>query len=296
VNFAPAPQEGRGRRVATFNVRAAIGPGPFPDRWWRRCDAGRLERIAGVIRDLRADVVALQEVALLALDGEVVDQAAELARMTGMAHRYGAVRTWIAEESDGVHGAGLFGNALLAHGNVTGAQVLALPRAPDGALIEAEDADHRWAGVTWADAPPTTREPRCAVVATLDGLRIASAHLSHVGPGERLLQAAALAGAGIDLVLGDLNSALDAPAMAPFAGWTDAFAAAGIPIGDDRRRSTDDGWPIDQVLLRPHLAWQVAHCEVIRTAGDASDHYPVVADLRHSSHAATDATGYPPAQ
>lgn len=233
---------------------------------------------------------------MLALDGEVVDQAAQLAHLTGMAHRYGAVRTWIADEPDGVRGAGLFGNALLARGVVAEAVVLPLPRADEADLIETAEADHRWAGVTWRAAPPGTREPRCAVLATVDGLRVASAHLSHVGSGERLLQAQALADSGADLVLGDLNSPLDQPAMAPFAGWTDAFAAAGIPVGDDRRRSTDDGWPIDQVLLRPGTAWQVERCAVVRTAGDASDHYPVVADLRHSSHAATDATGYPPAQ
>ena len=87
--------EGRGLRVATFNIRAAIGPGPFPDRLVAaRATPARLERIAAVITAFDADVVALQEVALLALDGEVVDQAAVLGRMTGMAHRYGAVRTW----------------------------------------------------------------------------------------------------------------------------------------------------------------------------------------------------------
>ncbi len=277
-------------------MRAAIGPGPFPDRWWRRCGHGRLERIGTVIRALDADIVALQEVAVLALDGEVVDQAERLARLTDMTHRYGAVRTWVADDPDGVHGAGLFGNALLSRGLMTEAGVIALPRAADGDLIEAGGTEDRWAGVSWAEAPLSTREPRCAVLATVDGLRIASAHLSHIGSGERLLQAAALASSGVDLVLGDLNSPLDHPAMEPFAAWTDAFAAAGIPLGDDRRRSTDDGWPIDQVLLRPGLPWHVEACEVVRAAGDASDHYPVIADLRHSSHDGTHATGYPPAQ
>jgi endonuclease/exonuclease/phosphatase family metal-dependent hydrolase len=185
---------------------------------------------------------------------------------------------------------------LLARSPIADAEVLALPRAPDAELIEAADADHRWAGVTWAGAPPTTREARCALLATVDGLRVASTHFSHVGSGERQLQARALAAAGPDLVLGDLNSPLDEPAMDSFAAWTDAFAAVGVPIGDDRRRSTDDGWAIDQVLLRPGLAWHVERCEVVRASGVASDHYPVVADLRHSSHAPTGATGYPPAQ
>ena len=69
-------------RVATFNVRAAIGPGPFPDRWWRHADPRRLARIARVIESLDADLVALQEVGLFATDGTVVDQAADLGRLT----------------------------------------------------------------------------------------------------------------------------------------------------------------------------------------------------------------------
>ena len=274
--------EGRGLRVATFNVRAAIGPGPFPDRWWRRCDAGRLQRIAGVIHDLRADVVALQEVALLAFDGDIVDQAALLARMTGMAHRYGAVRTWLAHEGDRVTGAGLFGNALLAHGPLDDPALLALPRAADDALIEPAGSRREGAGVRYRDARPTIREPRCAILATatteLGPLRVASAHLSHVGSGERLLQARALAAGDAEVVLADMNAAIDDPELAPFLGWTDAFTAAGIGPGDVRRRSTDDGFAIDQVLLRG--AWHVDACEVVTAAGDASDHYPVVATLR----------------
>ena len=274
--------EGRGLRVATFNVRAAIGPGPFPDGWWRRCDPARLERIAAVITALDPDLVGLQEVALLALDGEVVDQAAELGRLTGMTHRYGAVRTWAAEEHDRVAGAGLFGNALLARGPLDEPRVLALPRAPDDALIEPAASDREGAGVAYRDARPTIREPRCAVIATATTpagrLRVASAHLSHVGSGERRLQAAALAASDADIVLGDLNASIEAPELEPFAGWTDAFAAAGISPGDARRRSTDDGWPIDHVLLRD--AWRVERCEVVAAAGDASDHYPVVATLR----------------
>ncbi len=280
---APGDLEGRGLRVATFNMRAAIGPGPFPDRWWRRCDPGRLERIAGVIRELDADVVALQEVALLAIDGDVVNQAAELGRLTGHAHRYGAVRTWTAHEPDGICGGGLFGNALLARGEVHDSRVLALPRAPDTSLVEAPGDPRPWAGLRYADAPPTIREPRCAVFASVDttagAVRVLSAHLSHVGSGERRLQADALVASDAELVLGDLNSWLELPELAPFADWTDAFAAVDVPPGDERRRSTDDGWPIDQVLLRPSSAWRVASCEVIRAAGDASDHYPVVATL-----------------
>ena len=53
-------------RVVTWNMRAAIGPGPFPDRWWTRIDADRLAAIGRSSAALEADVVALQEVALVA--------------------------------------------------------------------------------------------------------------------------------------------------------------------------------------------------------------------------------------
>ena len=57
-------------RVVSWNIRAAIGPGPFPDRWWRRIDADRLRAIGAFLSSLEADVVALQEVALLSRGGE----------------------------------------------------------------------------------------------------------------------------------------------------------------------------------------------------------------------------------
>jgi hypothetical protein len=36
-------------RVVSWNIRSAIGPGPFPDRWWRRIDADRLRAIGAVV-------------------------------------------------------------------------------------------------------------------------------------------------------------------------------------------------------------------------------------------------------
>jgi hypothetical protein len=49
-----------GIRVASWNIRAAIGPGePFPPAWWRHVDRARLARISAVIGAIDADVVAL---------------------------------------------------------------------------------------------------------------------------------------------------------------------------------------------------------------------------------------------
>ena len=173
-------------RVVTWNIRAAIGTGPFPDRWWTRIDPGRQREIGAFIGSLDADLVALQEVALVSRDGMLLDQPGELARQLGVDVRYGAVRTFTFEG-----GGGLFGNAILARGPLSNARTIALPQAPASAFVEPPGADHRAAGVRYADAPSTIREPRCLVVATVDGLRFGTTHLSHIGSGERRLQAEA---------------------------------------------------------------------------------------------------------
>ncbi len=192
-------------RVVTWNIRAAIGTGPFPDRWWSRIDPDRQREIGAFIGSLGADLVALQEVALVSRDGSLLDQPGELARQLGTDVRYGAVRTFSFEG-----GGGLFGNAILARGPLTDARTIALPQAPASAFVEPPGADHPAAGIRYADAPSTIREPRCLLLATLGGVRVGTAHLSHVGSGERRLQAEAIAAAAPDILLGDLNAAIDA--------------------------------------------------------------------------------------
>lgn len=256
-------------RVVTWNIRAAIGTGPFPDRWWMRIDVDRLRAIGAFIGSLEADVVALQEVALLSRGGELVDNAGDLARQLGWNVRYGAVRTFSFED-----GAGVFGNALLSRLHLADARAAALPQAPMDAFVEPPDAGHPAAGLTYAEAPASIRELRCLLAATVGGMRVGTAHLSHVGSGERLLQAEAIRAATPDLLLGDLNAAIDAPELAPLSGWTDAFSA---PPGDAARASTDDGEPIDHVLVRHGSV--SAPARVLLESGDLSDHYPVVAEV-----------------
>ena len=265
-------------RVATWNIRAAIGPGPFPDRWWSRIDADRLRAIGAFIPGLDVDVLALQEVALLSRDGELVDNPGELARQLGLEVRYGAVRSFEVTEEAEVRGVGCFGNAILTRRAPGSARTIALPRAADDALIEPTGTAHPAAGVRYADASPTIRERRSLLVVRLDGLRIGTAHFSHVGSAERLLQAEATAAAlgqegGPAVLLGDLNAPIEAAELAPLRGWTDAFTE---PPGDPARRSTDDGVAIDHVL---GLGVAVRAARVVREAGALSDHYPVVAEV-----------------
>jgi endonuclease/exonuclease/phosphatase family metal-dependent hydrolase len=267
-------------RVVSWNIRAAIGPGPFPDRWWRHIDADRLRAIGAFLSDLEADVIALQEVAVVSRDGDLIDNAGDLGHALGMEVRYGAVRTFEVRETDGVVGSGLFGNALLSRVPMTEVRCVALPAAPAEAFVEPSGSDHPAAGVRWRDGPAHLREPRCAVLASVAGIRLGTAHFSHIGSGERLLQAAALVAAFGEaapaLLLGDLNAAIEAPELAPFAGWTDAFVE---PPGDPARVTTDDGFRIDHVLVRGASA---SPARVLHESGDLSDHYPVVAEVASS--------------
>ena len=264
-------------RVVSWNIRAAIGPGPFPDRWWRRIDAGRLRAIGVLLSRLEADIVALQEVALLSRDGDLVDNAGDLSRQLGMEVRYGATRSFEVREGDALLGAGTFGNAILSRPPIVASRVVALPAAPVDAHVEPPGADHPAAGVRYAEAPPSIREPRCLLLAEAGGLAIGTAHFSHVGSGERLLQAraadAAFGDASPALFVGDLNAPIEAPELAPLASWTDGFAE---PPGDPARISTDDGWRIDHVLAR---GASLRGCRVLRESGDLSDHYPIICDV-----------------
>jgi endonuclease/exonuclease/phosphatase family metal-dependent hydrolase len=264
-------------RVVSWNIRAAIGPGPFPDRWWTRIDADRLRAIGAFLSALDADLIALQEVALVSRNGDLVDNPGDLARQLGMQVRYAAVRTFSVTDDDVVTGAGCFGNALLSTRPLTDVRVVALPRAASDAFVEPPGADHPAAGIRYADAPETIREARCALLGSLGELRVGTAHFSHVGSGERLLQAEAAAAAFGDasraVFLGDLNATIDSAELSAFATWTDGF---GTPPDDDGRISTDDGYRIDQLLAR---GASVSECRVLRESGDLSDHHPVVATL-----------------
>lgn len=260
-------------RVVSWNIRAAIGTGPFPDRWWTRISADRLAAIGEFIGSLEADVVALQEVALLSRGGDLVDNAGDLARQLDLTVRYGAVRTYDFDD-----GAGVFGNALLSRRPMDDVRTVALPQAPMDAFVEPPGGDPRYAGVRYADAPPGTREPRCLLLATVGGVRIGTAHFSHRGSGERRLQAEASVAAFGDyspaVLLGDLNAPIESTELAPLTAWTDAFAE---PAGDAARVSTDDGERIDQVLVRGGSVSSAAR--VLRGAGELSDHFPLVAEI-----------------
>lgn len=276
-------------RVATWNIRAAIGPGePFPAAWWRQVTHERLERIGAIIRGLDADVVALQEVAFYDVDGALYDQPLAIARLTDRRVRYGAVHAYTVVEpvTGRAIGSATWGNALLSREPVRDGFTVGLPVGADDDLVEPAGRDLPLAGTRFLDAPYGTREPRCAVggstsVAGMD-VSVIATHLAYAGGGQRAIQAEAVGRIAAGrrepvVILGDLNAAIESPELRTLAAeFVDAFAAVGIPPLDPRRRSCGL-LPIDHVLVR---GLAVEDCRVVTEAGEASDHLPVFATLR----------------
>jgi endonuclease/exonuclease/phosphatase family metal-dependent hydrolase len=280
-------------RIVTWNIRAGIGPGePFPPAWWRHVQRDRLERIAGFLRDLDPDVVTLQEVPIATPDGELLDEPALLAELTERHVRYAAVHAFPLVEPGTQHATGMasWGNAILTRQPIAEGFALGLPRAGDDDVVEVDGArdpvtggPHPLIGVRYADTERGHREPRCVVGGTVGDVTVATAHLTYIGRDQRRRQADAVAellrtraGDGPAILTGDFNAAVDAPELASLGdGLLDAFAAAGVRTDDELRRSCGR-WPIDHVRVR---GLRVVSCRVLREAGDASDHWPVVADL-----------------
>jgi endonuclease/exonuclease/phosphatase family metal-dependent hydrolase len=233
--------------------------------------------------------VALQEVALLNVNGHIRDQATDLGEMTQMEVRFGTAWHFSVPEphyGEAPSGAGLYGNAILSKLPITASRLIALPRAAESAEIEPAGTPHSLAGLRYTDVDRPLRQPRAMLQATVtwpDGrdLTAISTHFSHIGSGERLLQAGAVAeqlrAVPVGVALGDLNAPIESRELEPLRQFDDAFDAAGVPAGDERRQSMDEpDARIDHILLR---GLRATACRVAREAADASDHWPVVADL-----------------
>lgn len=252
-------------RVASFNIHHGVGLDG-------RLDLGRT---AAAIRATGAAIVGLQEVDRhMSGRSGWIDQAAWLGDELGMHVVHGATldldppgATTDATSDPTVGGAPRrrYGNGLLSAHPIRTWQALALPGG---------------AG----------REPRGLVVAVADvdgtAVRVAATHLQVRSRAERLAQAARLVevledGADPDpqrlptVLLGDLNATPDSPEIALLTTTLiDAWAAAGDGPGWTFAAASPHA-RIDYVMTTPDLAADAAW--VLPT--DASDHYPVVADL-----------------
>ena len=232
--------------VATYNVHGGVGPDGSFD----------LGRTAEVIRELAADVVALQEVGDVRGRTPPGDHAAELSDRLGMPVLYQP--TMRREDR-------AYGNALLTRLPVEGSRAY--------------------------DLSVKRREPRgCLRADVRFGARPVHVFGVHLGLSrwEQRAQAAMLLGADILrdaavswplVVMGDFNFWFPGPiARAVRRALTDASDAS------DARQPT---FPVSRPFLRldriyVDAAWEVRWCRAHRSekARLASDHLPLVAGLR----------------
>lgn len=233
-------------RVLTYNTHHGEGVDGRLD----------LERIARVIREAQADLVALQEVDRRAARTGGVDQAAEYLRLTGLSGWYGAAMPFQGGE---------YGQVLLSRWPLLEPRVIRLPGTPG-------------------------REPRIAVTALVEPpgwgrLRWTGLHFDATRSDEdRWEQAGALlrelaAESVPQLMAGDFNDTPESRVLQRFIGpggpWEDtagAGAAPTIPAEAPRSR-------IDFVLAAPRGHWRVEESRVVAEAV-ASDHRPLVLTLR----------------
>lgn len=215
-------------RVMTYNIHHGEGTDGRFD----------LERLAKIIRAADPDLVALQEVDRRTRRAGGVDQAAELARLTGLELAFG--------RSIDLEG-GEYGNAILARVAPTEVQVHPLPSPEPG-------------------EPRTALAARCAFADGRTSMFVAT-HLCHVSAKNRAAQTAKLAElfgpSELPVILaGDLNALPDSVPVARLEGWTN-------PLEDART--------IDYVLFRTQDRWRSRSARKLAEPV-ASDHDPVVVE------------------
>lgn len=251
-------------RMATFNILHGRG---VRDR------GVDVHRLADCVRELDADVLALQEVDCDQPRSAMADLTAVAAEAMGaISHRFVAAiagtpgTTWMAATGDEQPGTATYGIALLSRFPATNWQVLRLPRIgmkfpmylPGPRRVQTVD-----------------EEPRAAVLARLDTdlgqLTVANTHLSFV-PGWNRVQLRRVIRAlralpGPRVLMGDLN--MTPPTPKRWTGLRSLGAALTFPVdAPDRQLDhilTDDaGLAADECSARPL---------------PISDHRPLIVDV-----------------
>jgi endonuclease/exonuclease/phosphatase family metal-dependent hydrolase len=225
-------------RVATYNVHACIGTDGRHDP----------DRVATVIRELEADIVALQEFTYPVTVALETRQPVVLTALVEYECVLGPARKTVTQ---------CFGNALLS-------------RHP---VVEV----HR------IDLSVGRREPRGALAATVDvggiPLRILAVHLG-LSLRERRFQ--------VRQIVDYLDSLHGAPCvvLGDFNDWLPGYSV--VHVLDRRLGrppcplSFPVSWPIvplDRIWVHPMRVLQRVFAHTTPTARLASDHFPVVADL-----------------
>lgn len=228
-------------KVMSYNV------GGHGARWSRRY----LDRIARVITEAEPDVVGLQEVHKGTRKARLEDQAAALARLTGLSVAFGPSFS---------PGEGEFGNAVLTTGRVLAAGVHPLPGPGE---------------------PRTLLEARVAVSgAEIDFYVTHLAAWSRLGRSARRLQITGLLERLKQhrepfVLTGDLNAPPGAPEIGTLLAH-ELFRICGDDLACTHRYMRQR---IDYVFADP--GWTTRSSQVVRTG--PSDHWPVVVELERST-------------
>ena len=251
-------------RLATFNI--LHGRSLVDDRV-------DLDRVAGAVADLDADVLALQEVDRDQPRSHLADLTAVAADAMGaVAHRFVAAvagtpgATWMAATGEEQPGTAAYGVALLSRHPVSSWQVVRLPTVPFRFPLWLRDP---------RKVIVVREEPRTAVVAVVETphgpLTVVNTHLSFV-PGWNRLQLRRLrrdltAFPGPLVLVGDLN--MTPPAPAAVTGYRTLAAEPTFPVHTPDRQ-------LDHVLLRGEFgAVRAAESRAM----PLSDHRALLVDL-----------------
>jgi len=239
-------------RVLTYNIHHGAGTDGRID----------LARLAAVIRQAAPDVVALQEVDRLVSRSGGVDQASELARLTGLDMRFG--RTISLQ-------GGEYGNAVLSRWPIVETTNHPLP-SPAGGEARALLA------VTIALWPDEAAGPSVTFLAThFDHTRDAANRIASAEAIDRLYPWSGDPGTlHAPMVLaGDLNDVPDSrPIELLRRSWIASDASRWAPTSPAER----PGRKIDYVMFRPASRWRVVESHVLDEPL-ASDHRPLLAVL-----------------
>lgn len=242
-SVALAADPGKTLRVLSYNIHHGEGTDGKLD----------LARVAAVIKAAKPDLVAVQEVDRNARRTGQVDQAAELAKLTGLHGEFAKAIDFQGGE---------YGQVVLSRFPIKSVKVHPLPgKKGQEARIAVE-----------AVVEPGGGLPRLMLVAT---------HFQHDDDATRREQAAKVnelfaAADGPLILAGDLNAVPDsAPMTALRKSWSFATATdkglLTIPAEKPQRQ-------IDYILYRPAGSFRVVEARVIEEKV-ASDHRPVLAVL-----------------
>lgn len=239
-----APDAASTLRVVSYNIHHGEGMDGVFD----------LARTARIIMEESPDLVALQEVDRATLRASGVDQAEELAKLTGMHVAFGRAMSYQGGE---------YGVAILSRWPILRSSNTALPLnagwEPRTALTVDVDPD--------GDIPRVT---------------LTNTHLDQDrDQTNRLLQAAALnqhfaTEDGTPTILaGDMNSRVDTEVMEKLRSlWTDMFVEP--PPADPNERPR---YRVDYIMARPAKLWRPVESRAI-VAPLASDHRAILAVMQ----------------